>query len=59
MIDPKRVEFSLYKELPHLLRPPIVESDKAVNGLKWLVQEMEDRFKILSERKSRNITKNS
>ena len=55
LIDPKRVEFSLYKELPHLLCPPIVDSDKAVNGLKWLVQEMENRFKVLSDQKSRNI----
>jgi len=55
LIDPKRVEFSLYKELPHLLCPPIVDPDKAVNGLKWMVQEMENRFKMLSDQKSRNI----
>jgi len=55
LIDPKRVEFSLYRELSHLLCPPIVDSDKAVNGLKWLVHEMESRFQILAEKKSRNI----
>jgi len=41
--------------LSHLLCPPIVDSDKAVNALKWLVQEMENRFKILADKKSRNI----
>ncbi len=55
LIDPKRVEFSLYKDLPHLLCPPIIEPERAVNGLKWLVQEMENRFKLLSSEKSRNI----
>lgn len=55
LIDPKRVEFSLYENLPHLLCPPIVDSQKAVYGLKWLVEEMEDRFKVLSSKKSRNI----
>ncbi len=55
LIDPKRVEFSLYKDLPHLLAPPIVDSEKAVYGLQWLVEEMEKRFKLLSSKKSRNI----
>lgn len=55
LIDPKRVEFSLYHDLPHLLCAPIVDSDRAVNGLKWLVDEMDTRFKKLSSRKSRNI----
>jgi len=55
LIDPKRVEFTVYHELPHLLCPPIVESSRAVNALKWLIGEMERRFKLLAEKKSRNI----
>ena len=56
LIDPKRVEFTVYSDLPHLLCPAIVESPRAVNALKWLVEEMKRRFKILAEVKSRNIT---
>jgi S-DNA-T family DNA segregation ATPase FtsK/SpoIIIE len=56
LIDPKRVEFTVYRNLPHLLCPPIVESARAVNAFKWLIDEMERRFKILSEVGSRNIT---
>jgi S-DNA-T family DNA segregation ATPase FtsK/SpoIIIE len=55
LIDPKRVEFTVYRDLPHLLCPPIVESAKAVNALKWLIEEMERRFKLLAELGSRNI----
>ncbi len=55
LIDPKRVEFSTYKELPHLLCPIISDSDKTINVLTWLVEEMERRFKILSGENSRNI----
>lgn len=56
LIDPKRVEFSIYKELPHLLSPVIFDAQKTVNVLKWLIAEMEKRFDMLSGNGSRDIT---
>jgi len=55
LIDPKRVEFSAYKELPHLLCPVIFDAHKSINALKWLIGEMERRFEILSGNGSRDI----
>jgi S-DNA-T family DNA segregation ATPase FtsK/SpoIIIE len=55
LIDPKRVEFSAYNELPHLLTPVIYDAHKTVNALKWLVGEMERRFDVLSSVKARDI----
>jgi len=55
LIDPKRVEFPVYNELPHLLCPVILESQRTVNALKWLILEMERRFDLLSEAKARDI----
>lgn len=55
MVDPKRVEFSVYANIPHLLSPIVVENGKAVNALKWAVHEMERRFEVLSEVKTRDI----
>lgn len=56
LIDPKRVELTLYQGLPHLLTPPITEPDKAVNALRWCVSEMERRFQEVSKMKRRNIS---
>jgi len=55
LADPKRVEFSAYKDLPHLLTPVIFDPQRTINALKWLVMEMEKRFDILSGNGSRNI----
>jgi len=55
LVDPKRVEFSLYKDLPHLLCPVIFDAQKTVNALKWLIEEMERRFDILSAERARDI----
>jgi len=55
LIDPKRVEFPVYNELPHLLTPVIFDAQKTVNSLKWLIEEMERRFEILAESKTRDI----
>jgi len=55
LIDPKRVEFAVYNELPHLLCPVIYDAGRSVNALKWLISEMERRFEVLSETKSRDI----
>ncbi|MGM0438966.1 MAG: DNA translocase FtsK 4TM domain-containing protein [Patescibacteria group bacterium] len=55
LVDPKRVEFSLYKRLPHLLTSVIYDAEKTNNALQWLIGEMERRFDVLSEAKKRNI----
>ncbi|MDP4010426.1 MAG: DNA translocase FtsK 4TM domain-containing protein [Candidatus Spechtbacteria bacterium] len=55
LIDPKRVEFSIYQDIPHLMAPIVVDNSKAVNALKWVVNEMERRFEILAEAKARDI----
>lgn len=56
LVDPKRVELSLYNHLPHLLTPVIVEPEKCVSALAWAVAEMNRRYKMFSEEKCRNIT---
>ncbi|MFH1714050.1 MAG: DNA translocase FtsK [Candidatus Nealsonbacteria bacterium] len=56
LIDPKRVEFSAYNELPHLLCPVIFDAQRSINALKWLVSEMERRFEVLSLNGSRDIS---
>lgn len=55
LVDPKRVELSLYNGIPHLLTPVIVEPDKTVSALKWTVAEMEHRYQVLQEAGKRNI----
>jgi S-DNA-T family DNA segregation ATPase FtsK/SpoIIIE len=55
LVDPKRVELSLYNGIPHLLTPVIVENSKVVNALKWAVGEMERRYRLLQEAGSRDI----
>ena len=55
LIDPKRVEFSLYQDMPHLLVPVVTESDHAVSALRWAVAEMENRYKLFAAHTVRNI----
>lgn len=55
VVDPKRVELSMYNGIPHLLTPPVTDPEKAVNALKWAVNEMDRRYKLLSECGKRNI----
>ncbi|HRR95229.1 MAG TPA: DNA translocase FtsK [Candidatus Ratteibacteria bacterium] len=55
LIDPKMVELTLYNGIPHLLCPVVIDIKKAVNVLKWVIQEMERRYKLFSERRVRNI----
>jgi S-DNA-T family DNA segregation ATPase FtsK/SpoIIIE len=55
LVDPKRVELSAYKGIPHLKTEVIVENKKVVNVLKWAVAEMERRYKILEEAKVREL----
>ena len=55
MIDPKRVELSVYKSIPHLLTPVIIDAKKAIMALRWAVREMERRYEKLSEVGVRDI----
>ncbi len=55
LVDPKRVEFSVYKDLPHLLCPIIYTAEETLGALKWLTGEMERRFSVLADVGSRNI----
>lgn len=56
LIDPKRVELTLYNGIPHLLTPVITDSKKAILALKWTVNEMERRYTVLEERHVRDIS---
>ena len=55
MIDPKRIELSSYDGIPHLITPVVTDIKKATNALFWAVREMERRYELLSEKKSRNL----
>lgn len=55
MVDPKRIELSAYDGIPHLITPVVKDAKKATNALFWAVKEMEHRYELLSEKKSRHI----
>ncbi|GEP55758.1 FtsK/SpoIIIE family DNA translocase [Reyranella soli] len=55
MIDPKMLELSVYQDIPHLLTPVVTEPRKAIVALKWVVREMEDRYRAMSALGVRNI----
>ncbi len=55
MIDPKMLELSVYDGIPHLLSPVVTDPKKAVVALKWVVGEMEDRYRKMSKMGVRNI----
>ncbi|MFA6502973.1 MAG: DNA translocase FtsK [Candidatus Paceibacterota bacterium] len=55
MIDPKRVELTLYNGIPHLLTPVITDPKKAIFSLKWAAKEMERRYNILEQNHVRDI----
>jgi S-DNA-T family DNA segregation ATPase FtsK/SpoIIIE len=55
LVDPKRVELTIYNGLPHLLTPVITDPPRAVNALKWTISEMERRYDLLSKVGSKDI----
>ncbi len=55
MIDPKMLELSVYQDIPHLLSPVVTEPQKAIIALKWVVKEMEGRYRLMSNLSVRNI----
>lgn len=55
MIDPKMLELSVYQDIPHLLTPVVTEPQKAIVALKWIVKEMENRYRLMSNLNVRNI----
>ncbi len=56
MIDPKRVELTLYNKIPHLLTPVITDAKKAILALKWAAKEMDRRYNILEAEAVRDIS---
>ncbi len=55
MIDPKRIELSIYQDIPHLLHPVVTQPAEATKALRWAVEEMEYRYGLLSDRGVRSI----
>ena len=55
LIDPKMLELSIYENIPHLLTPVVTNPNKAVFALKWVVREMENRYKLMSTLNVKNI----
>lgn len=55
LVDNKRVEFTVYNGVPHLLTDPISETNKTINALSWLIYEMEKRYKLLQNAEVMNI----
>jgi len=55
LIDPKMLEFSIYNDIPHLLTPVIIEPKKAIAALANMVLEMERRYKLMAENRTKNI----
>ncbi|MBQ9786045.1 MAG: DNA translocase FtsK, partial [Clostridia bacterium] len=56
LVDPKRVEFSMYNHLPHLIMPNVItDSEKALNALNWCVDEMERRYIVFANARVKNL----
>ncbi len=55
MIDPKMLEFSIYNDIPHLLTPVITKPTEAINALANMVSEMEKRYAMMADTKTKNI----
>ncbi|HWI86210.1 MAG TPA: DNA translocase FtsK, partial [Sphingomonas sp.] len=55
MIDPKMLELSVYDDIPHLLSPVVTEPAKAIRALKWAVEQMEDRYRMMATIQVRSL----
>jgi len=55
LVDPKRVELTGYNDIPHMLTPVIVEPDKVISALRWILSEMDRRYKLFAQAGVRNI----
>ncbi len=55
MIDPKMLELSVYDGIPHLLAPVVTDPKRAIRALKWAVEQMEDRYRMMSSLSVRNL----
>lgn len=55
LVDPKRVELSIYNSIPHLLTEVIVDAEKIISALKWTVGEMQERYKLFAKVGVRNV----
>ena len=55
LVDPKMLELSVYENIPHLLSPVVTDPKKAVHALKWVVREMENRYRLMSSTNVKNI----
>jgi S-DNA-T family DNA segregation ATPase FtsK/SpoIIIE len=55
MIDPKVIELSVYEGIPHLLSPVVTEPSKAIVALKWVVREMDERYRLMSQLGVRDV----
>jgi S-DNA-T family DNA segregation ATPase FtsK/SpoIIIE len=55
MIDPKRVELTMYNQIPHLLTPVITDAKRAITALRWAGKEMERRYNVLEQEHVRDI----
>ena len=55
LIDPKRIELSLYEGIPHLIHPVVTDVKKATKALQWAVSEMEHRYELMAQFNARNI----
>lgn len=55
MVDPKRVELTGYNGIPHLLSPVITDPEKVISALRWLMSEMDRRYKLFAQAGARNI----
>ncbi|MBL0716386.1 MAG: DNA translocase FtsK 4TM domain-containing protein [Desulfosarcina sp.] len=57
MVDPKRIELTMYDGIPHLITPVVTDVKKATNALFWAVREMERRYELLSKMRVRNLAR--
>ena len=55
LIDPKMVELSIFNDIPHLITPVVIDPKKAATSLSWLINEMEERYRLFAHLRVRNI----